>query len=133
MSKSAIYVANINAPTVADGGIVPLGSILRRYGCNINMDGNAITLCGQGYYLVTVSATVTPSAAGTVTLLAQKDGVPIAGAEASATAGATDIAVTLPITCTVRNACGCGSSLLSLLLTGGEAVVNNLAVTVEKL
>lgn len=133
MSKSAIYVANISAPTVADGGIVPLGSILRRYGCNINMDGNAITLCGQGYYLVTVSATVTPSAAGTVTLLAQKDGVPIAGAEASATAGATDIAITLPITCTVRNACGGESSLLSLLLTGGEAVVNNLAVTVEKL
>lgn len=133
MSKSAIYVANISAPTVADGGIMPLGSILRRYGCNINMDGNAITLCGQGYYLVTVSATVTPSAAGTVTLLAQKDGVPIAGAEASATAGATDIAVVLPITCTVRNSCGCESSLLSLLLTGGEAVVNNLAVTVEKL
>ncbi len=133
MSRSAIYTTNISAPTVADGGIVPLGVTTRRFGCNISLDGNTITLCGQGYYLVTVSATVTPSAAGTVKLTAQKDGVAIIGASASATAGATDIAVVLPITCIVRNACGCESSLLSLALTGGEAVINDLAVTVEKL
>lgn len=133
MSRSALYTVNTFAPTVAAGDIVPFGATIRRYGCNLSQDGNAITLCGQGYYLVTVSATVTPSAAGTVTLTAQKDGVAIPGATASATAGAADIAVTLPITCIVRNACGCGSSLLSLVLTGGEAVVNDLAVTVEKL
>lgn len=33
----------------------------------------------------------------------------------------------------VRNACGCESSILSFLLTGTAAVVNNMAVTVEKL
>lgn len=35
MSKSAIYTTNVSNPTVAVGGIVPVGSTTRRYGCNI--------------------------------------------------------------------------------------------------
>ena len=132
MSKSAIYTTNVSAPTVAVGGIVPFGVTTRRYGCNIRQDGNAITLCGQGYYLVNVSATLAPTAAGTVSLTAQKDGVAIIGATAAQTVAADGIA-NLSITAIVRNACGCESSLLSLLLGGVESVVNNLAVTVEKL
>ena len=132
MSKSAIYTTNVSAPTVAVGGIVPFGTTTRRYGCNIRQDGNAITLCGQGYYLVNISATLAPTAAGTVSLTAQKDGVDIIGATASQTVAAAGIA-NLDITAIVRNVCGCESSLLSLILGGVEAVVNNLAVTVEKL
>ena len=132
MSKSAIYTTNVSAPTVAVGGIVPFGTTTRRYGCNIRQDGNAITLCGQGYYLVNISATLAPTAAGTVSLTAQKDGVAIIGATASQTAAAAGI-TNLDITAIVRNACGCESSLLSLILGGVESVVNNLAVTVEKL
>ena len=132
MSKSAIYTTNVSNPTVAVGGIVPVGSTTRRYGCNIRQDGNAITLCGQGYYLVNVSATVAPTAAGTVSLTAQKDGVAIIGATAAQTVAANGVA-TLTITAIVRNACGCDGSLLSLVLDGVASVVNNLAVTVEKL
>lgn len=132
MSKSAIYTTNVSAPTVAVGGIVPFGTTTRRYGCNIRQDGNAITLCGQGYYLVNISATLAPTAAGTVSLTAQKDGVDIIGATASQTVAAAGI-VNLDITAIVRNVCGCESSLLSLILGGVESVVNNLAVTVEKL
>lgn len=132
MSKSAIYTTNVSNPTVAVGGIVPIGSTTRRYGCNIRQDGNAITLCGQGYYLVNVSATVAPTAAGTVSLTAQKDGVAIIGATAAQTVAANGVA-NLNITAIVRNACACNGSILSLLLGGVEAVVNNLAVTVVKL
>lgn len=132
MSKSAIYTTNVSNPAVAVGGIVPVGSTTRRYGCNIRQDGNAITLCGQGYYLVNVSATVAPTAAGTVSLTAQKDGVAIIGATAAQTVAANGVA-TLNITAIVRNACGCDGSLLSLVLDGVASVVNNLAVTVEKL
>lgn len=132
MSKSAIYTTNVSNPTVAVGGIVPIGSTTRRYGCNIRQDGNAITLCGQGYYLVNVSATVAPTAAGTVSLTAQKDGVAIIGATAAQTVAANGVA-NLNITTIVRNACGCDGSLLSLVLDGVASVVNNLAVTVEKL
>lgn len=132
MSKSAIYTTNVSNPTVAVGGIVPVGSTTRRYGCNIRQDGNAITLCGQGYYLVNVSATVAPTAAGTVSLTAQKDGVAIIGATAAQTVAANGVA-NLNITAIVRNACACNGSILSLLLGGVESVVNNLAVTVVKL
>jgi hypothetical protein len=132
MSKSAIYTTNVSNPTIAVGGIVPVGSTTRRYGCNIRQDGNAITLCGQGYYLVNVSATVAPTAAGTVSLTAQKDGVAIIGATAAQTVAANGVA-NLNIAAIVRNACGCDGSLLSLALDGVASVVNNLAVTVEKL
>ena len=111
---------------------MPVGSTTRRYGCNIRQDGNAITLCGQGYYLVNVSATVAPTAAGTVSLTAQKDGVAIIGATAAQTVAANGVA-NLNITAIVRNVCGCDGSLLSLVLDGVASVVNNLAVTVEKL
>ena len=132
MSKSAIYTTNVSAPTVQAGAIVPVGNTTRRYGCSVRQDGNTITLCGQGYYLVNISATLSPTAAGTVSLTAQKDGVAIIGATAAQTAAANGT-VDLAITAIVRNACGCESSLLSLLLGGVAAVVNNLAVTVEKL
>lgn len=132
MSKSAIYTTNVSNPTVPVGGIVPVGSTTRRYGCNIRQDGNAITLCGQGYYLVNASATVAPTAAGTVSLTAQKDGVAIIGATAAQTVAANGVA-NLNITAIVRNACGYDGSLLSLVLDGVASVINNLAVTVEKL
>lgn len=133
MSKSAIYTTNTSKPTVAVGGVVPVGATTRRFGCNIKQDGNAITLCGQGYYLVNISAIVAPTAAGAVSLTAQKDGVEIIGATAAATATGASDELSLAITALIRNACGCESSILSLVLGGTEAVVDNLAVTVEKL
>lgn len=133
MSKSAIYTTNTSAPTVAVGGIIPVGNTTRRYGCNVKQDGNTITLCGNGYYLVNVSATVTPSAAGTVSVTAQKDGVAIIGATGSETVAAAADSVTIGLTAIVRNACCCESSILSFVLGGVAAVVNNLAVTVVKL
>ena len=133
MSKSAIYTTNTSKPTVAVGGVVPVGVTTRRFGCNIKQDGNAITLCGQGYYLVNVSATVAPTAAGAVSLSAQKDGVEIVGATAAATATGASDELNLSITALIRNACGCESSILSLMLGGTEAVVNNLSVVAEKL
>ena len=132
MSKAAIYTTNVSGATVAAGGIVPVGGTTRRYGCNIKQDGNTITLCGQGYYLVNVSATLAPSEAGTVTLTAQKDGVPIIGATGAETVAASGTA-NIYLTAIVRNARGCDRSILSLLLDGVAAVVSNVAVTVVKL
>lgn len=132
MSKSAIYTTNTTGATVPVDGIIPVGNTTRRYGCNIKQDGNAITLCGQGYYLVNVSGTLSPSAAGTVSITAQKDGVPIIGATGAQTA-AENGNVNIGISAIVRNACGCEGSILSLVLGGVAAVVNNMAVTVEKL
>lgn len=133
MARSAIYTTNTSTPVVSAGSVVPVGVTTRRYGNCIKQDGNTITLCGQGYYLINISATVTPSAAGTVALSAQKDGVAIIGATASETVAATATTTNLSISAIVRNICGCGNSILSLALDGVAAAVNNLAVTVEKL
>ena len=131
MSKSAIYTANAVASTVAVGDLIPLGSPSRRYGCNLRQDGNGITATGAGYYLITMSATVAPTAAGAVTITGQKDGVAIIGATATSTAAA-GAATDLAFSAIVRNI-GCGSSILSFVLTGAAATVSNFAVSVVKL
>lgn len=131
MSRSAIYTANATANAVAVGDLIPLGSTSRRYGCNLRQDGNGITATGAGYYLVTMSATVAPTAAGAVTITGQKDGVAIIGATATSTAAA-GAATDLAFSTVVRNI-GCDSSILSFVLTGAAATVSNFAVSVVKL
>lgn len=132
MSKSAIYTVNTAAPTVAVNGTIPLGNTIRRYGTCIRQDGNTISICGKGYYLVTASVTASPTAAGNVTVSLLKDGVAVPGATGTATVAAAGTA-DITITCIVRNICDCGGSLLSLALTDTASVVDNVAVTVEKL
>lgn len=131
MSKSIIYTTNVTASAVAVGDLIPLGSTSRRYGCNLRQDGNGITAAGAGYYLVTMSATVAPTAAGAVTITGQKDGVAIIGATATSTAAA-GAATDLAFSTVVRNI-GCDSSILSFVLTGAAATVSNFAVSVVKL
>ena len=132
MSKSAIYTANTSAQTVAVNDIIPVGTTSRRFGCNIRQDGNTITLTGPGYYLVNASATVAPTAAGTVSVTGQKDGVAVIGATAAATTTVAAESENLSLDFIVRNV-GCGSSILSFALGGAESTVTNLAVTVTKL
>lgn len=131
MSKSIIYTTNVTASAVAVGDLIPLGRTSRRYGCNLRQDGNSITATGEGYYLVSVSATVAPTAAGAVTITGQKDGVAIIGATATSTAAA-GAATDLAFSTVVRNI-GCDSSILSFVLTGAAATVSNFAVSVVKL
>lgn len=131
--KSAIYTANTTEATLAVGDIIPLGTTIRRYGCNLRQDGNAVTTTGRGYYKITAAVTAAPTAAGEIGATLLKDGIAVTGASASATAtGAGDV-VMLPITAIVRNLTDCDSSLLALRLDDGAGQVTNVAVTVEKL
>lgn len=132
MSKSAIYTANTVSTAVAVNGIIPVGSTVRRFGQNIRQDGNTITVSGPGYYLVNVSATVVPTAAGTVTITGQKDGVAVSGATAAETTAAAATTVNLSLAYIVRNTC-CNSSILSFVLGGAASTVSNLAVSIVKL
>lgn len=132
MSKSAIYTANTVSTAVAVNGIIPVGSTVRRFGQNIRQDGNTITVSGPGYYLVNVSATVAPTAAGTVTIIGQKDGVAVSGATAAETTAAAATTVNLSLAYIVRNTC-CNSSILSFVLGGAASTVSNLAVSIVKL
>lgn len=131
--KSLIYTAMQTPTAVAVNGIIPLGTIVRRYGCNCNLNGNGITINGQGYYDVDVSVEAVPDAAGTVTVQLLKDGVAVPGATAAATVAAVANTVTLAFPATVRLGCCSTGSILTLLLTGAASTVNNVAARVEKI
>lgn len=131
--KSAIYTANSTATVTAVGSTIPFGSIIRRFGQNIDLSGTAINICGRGYYDVDISVTANATAAGTVTVTLFKDGVAVPGATASATASAAGDAVNLSIEALVREMCCDSTSTLTLVLTGAAATVTNVAAVVEKL
>lgn len=130
--KSALYAVLQTPTAVAVDGVIPLGSLIRRYGCDISLNGNAVNLSGAGYYDVDVSITVAPTAAGTVTATLVKDGVAIPGATASADAAAGASAV-LSFPALVRQACCASGSALTLVLSGAAATVNNVALRVQRI
>lgn len=130
--KSALYTAMQTPTAVAVGGVIPLGSLIRRYGCDISLNGNAVNITGTGYYDVDASITVAPTAAGTVTATLYKDGVAVPGASASA-AAAAGAPVTLAFPALVRQACCASGSALTLVLTGAAATVSNVALRVQRI
>lgn len=130
--KSALYAVLQTPTAVAIDGVIPLGSLIRRYGCDISLNGNAVNLTGTGYYDVDASITVAPTAAGTVTATLVKDGVAIPGATASAAAAAGAPTV-LSFPALVRQACCAAGSALTLVLTGAAATVNNVALRVQRI
>ena len=130
--KSALYTAMQTPTAIPVDGILPLGRIIRRYGCDANLNGNAVNITNAGYYDVDVSVTVAPTAAGTVTVTLVKDGVPIPGATASAAAAAGAPTV-LSFPALVHQPCCASGAALSLRLTGAEATVSNVALRVQRI
>jgi hypothetical protein len=130
--KSALYAAMQTPTAVAVDGVIPLGSLIRRYGCDVALNGNAVNITGTGYYDVDASVTVTSTAAGTVTITLYKDGVAVPGATASETAAANGT-VDLSIPALVRQVCCAAGSALTLVLTGVAATVNNVALRVQRI
>lgn len=130
--KSALYTAMQTPTEVPVDGMLPLGSIIRRYGCDANLNGNAVNITNAGYYDVDASVTVAPTAAGTVTVTLFRDGVAVPGATASA-AAAAGAPVTLAFPALVRQACCASGSALTLVLTGAAATVDNVALRVQRI
>lgn len=130
--RAGIYaVYTTNGTAVADGGTLPLSTIVRRYGCAVNLSGNTIRLAENGYYDVKATVTLQATAATspyTVTLY--QDGVPVNGATSSGVAAAAGDLITLPIAALVRSQCA--PSLLSIVVSGTAAETANTAIVVEK-
>lgn len=132
MGRSLIQTANTSIQTTPVSGLITPGITLRRFGCNCRLNGDATELDGAGYYTISATITVSPTAAGPVTVEARLNGVTIPGATATAStiAGGT---VTLPIITTVRQGCECdGASQLIYVLTAGAGTVSNFSQRVEK-
>lgn len=132
MSKSAIYVVNNTNPLVTVDSVIPLGSVIRRFGCALALNGNTVTADEVGYYDVAASVTAEPTAAGTVTVSLYNNGVAIPGATASATAAAGD-PVNVSFESLVRVLCHGAPGALTLVLSGAEATLTNVAIVAEKI
>ena len=134
--KSLIDVATTSSSAVVTNGTLPLATIVRRRGCDVNLSGNsvAITDCGSNYYLVIVTATFTAPVAGVVTLNLQQNGVNVTGATASdtITTATTEVrSISFPAIIRTFNSRGIDS--LSIVNSGAGATFSNIAMTVNKL
>lgn len=133
MSRSLIQTVNPSSQNVALNGIISLGSVLRRFGCNCRLNGNAIEVEGQGYYTIEGTVTITPTAAGNVTVVVQENGVPIPGATATGSVTTVGNSITLPLSTTIRQGCCCESAdAITCVLTAGPGTVTNISLRAEK-
>ena len=132
MSRSLIQTTNTTSSYVALNGTIPLGSVLRRFGCNCRLNGNKIAIEGTGYYTVTATVSLQPEAAGAVSVALYENNVAVPSAVATGTAAAIGDDVTLTIVTTVRETCCEGASSLALVLTEGPSTVTNVSLRVEK-
>ena len=129
--KSLIYTALTSPTAVAADGNIPLGSIVRRYGCALAANGNGVNVIEPGYYDIKASITVLPTAAGAITATVLKDGVAIPGATATGTAAAAGDAVNLSIVSALRK-CGCGCPDLLTVELSAAGTVDNMALVIER-
>lgn len=133
MSRSLIQTANQSSQNVAEDSIIQLGSVQRRYGCNLRLSGNAVEANGAGYYTIDCNVSVAPTAAGAVTVALYKNGTQIPGAIAYDAVSTTGNSVALGINTTIRQGCCCDSAdNITCVLLEGAGVVRNISMRVEK-
>lgn len=127
--KAGIYTANTTAQAVGANSALPLGSINRRFGCSVDLNGNGVNIREQGYYNVDGSITYTPTDAGLLTVQLMADGVAVPGASASVTAVAATT-YNLSIVGMVRRCCSAPGTLTLMVNLAGT--VNNVGLIVGK-
>ena len=134
MGKSLIQTTNQSTQSVANESIISLGSVLRRYGCNCRLSGNAIEIVGEGYYKIDAQVSIEPTAEGNVIVALYNNGVQVQGAIAYGSTSTATNPVTLPIQTTIRQGCKCCDSAdsLTLVLIEGAGDVTNVSMRVEK-
>lgn len=133
MSRSLIQTANQSSQSVAANSIISLGSVQRRFGCNLRLSGNAIECSGEGYYTVNADVSLAPTAAGPVTVALYNNGVQVPGAIAYGSVSTAGNSTVLPLNTTIRQGCCCDSAdNLTLVLLEGPSTVTNVSMRVVK-
>ena len=133
MSKSLIQTVNTSPSDLLEGSTIPLGTVVRRFGCNCRLSGDAIEIEGAGYYTISGTVTLTPDVVGNVTVALEKDSVALPGGTVIGSVSTVGNSVTLPVEATVRLGCNCeGASQLSLVLSEGTATLDSTSLRVEK-
>lgn len=134
MSRSLIQTANTSTQAVTPAvnpAIVSLGNVVRRYGCNLRINGDSIEERGAGYYEIDGTITVIPTAAGDVTVALYENGVVMPGTQVSGNVGAAS-PITLPLVATSRINCCEGVSSITVGVIEGEGSVDNVSLRIVK-
>lgn len=131
MSRSLIQTASKSSTNLTAGSVIPLGSVIRRYGCNCRLNGDTAEIEGIGYYDVDATVTLYPTEIGDVTIALYRNGVAVPGTTVTGTVAAISDAITLPIVGTVRETCCESPSQLSLMIlaNGSSGSASSLRVT----
>lgn len=134
--KSLIYATTTNTTSAVANSTLPLTTIIRKRGRDIDLCGSAVTINddGSNYYLVNVSATFTAPTEGLVTLALQQNGATVTGAAATTTisTAATEVK-SLSFSAIVRTFNSCSTDILSILNAGVAASFSNISLSVIKL
>ena len=133
MSKSAIYAVNTTVGTTVDvGEVIPVDTVVRRFGSNLSLVNDAIVLKGAGYYSVSASVTLSATIADEISVALYQDGRLVPGTKASVTMAAANDVATLSIDALVR-VIGCNENSVLTLVVSDQAVGTvDVAIVVEK-
>lgn len=136
LAKAFAFIANTNAQTFTTSGTISPGNAVHGFGSvcgcrrTIGVENQAIDLRACGYYSVNVSAEVTASDAGNVTLSLYQDGNLVASESTTIAAAADPGVIAFPAGIKVS----CTSSLtLVVSASAGNPTVNDLYITAVKL
>lgn len=133
MGRALLQTVNQSPQTVAVNGIISPGSVLRRYGRNCRLNGNAQEISGEGYYKITGAVSIAPTVAGSVTVALYENGAQIPGAIAYGAVSTAGNSVTLPLVTTLRQGCRCDSAdSITCVLLEGPGTVRNYSLRIEK-
>ena len=132
MSRSLLQTVNQSTQPIDVNGIIPPGTVVRRFGCNCQLSGNGQQICGEGYYTLNGALTVEASVIGNVTAALYDNGVLLSGTQVSGYAAAADAPVTLPFVATVRKGCCDGASVITCELIEGAGNMTNYTMQIQK-
>ena len=126
---ASIYTVLTNY-VIAENAQGPFGAIIRRFGRNVQLDGQGINLIGSGYYDLDASLSFTPTAAGPVTIQYFQDGVAVPGATATEQ-GTAGEPLNIGVTAKLRN-CGCDCNTTLTYTINAAGTILNLSNMVDK-
>lgn len=129
--KSAISTSLITPVDVTVNSAIPIGDVIHEFGCGVSHNTSSLVLGGIGYYNISAEFTVTPSAAGTVTITMYEDGIPTAS-KAMSTAVA-DASVNMSLNALVKLHCCKLTKRISFVLTGVDSTIESADIVAIKL
>lgn len=134
---STIYTVNQTNATVTapeDGyAIIPFGSVIRRKGRGIMMDGGSLIGNGSGYYKFLGDLEYIPEAVGNVSVQLYQDGVPIPGTLKTTYAATANNPIHIPVIGVARLMGNCCANTVFAIGVNASGIISNLSTIGTKL